>query len=144
VNEPASHGYILYRIKGHDSNPDPTEATNTAYIFFDLNTPVQTNTTLTTFSDNWLFIAGPDEAENLFELFPNPTKNEALLRLKSPGTINYSVIITDISGRRVFGPSPLINGSLLIRNDQLLPGTYMVEAKPGNNGKSAYMRLVKQ
>ncbi len=144
VNEPASHGYVLYRVKGNDNNPDPTEVFNTAYIYFDLNSPVQTNTTLTTFSDNWLFVENTDATENLFELFPNPTSDAAILRLKSPGTINYTVTITDISGRMIFGPAPLENGSIVLQNNQLLPGTYVVEAKPDAQGKPVYMRLVKQ
>ena len=144
ANEPASHGYVQYRIKGYNNNPDPTEVTNTAYIYFDLNSPVETNSTLTTFSDNWLFVENPDGTENLFELFPNPAHDAALLRLKTPGTVNYTVTITDVRGRIVFGPEPLENGSLLLHNDKWQPGIYLVEARPIIDGKPVYMRLVKQ
>ncbi|MFN5325321.1 MAG: hypothetical protein ACK5C5_10410, partial [Bacteroidota bacterium] len=44
VNEPASHGYVLYSIQGLTTNPDPTTVQNTAYIYFDQNPPIQTNT----------------------------------------------------------------------------------------------------
>ncbi|MEO8087474.1 MAG: T9SS type A sorting domain-containing protein, partial [Bacteroidota bacterium] len=48
VNEPASHGAVAYHIRTDSLLPDPTEITNTAYIFFDWNPAVITNTTLNT------------------------------------------------------------------------------------------------
>jgi uncharacterized repeat protein (TIGR01451 family) len=44
VNEPASHGYVQYKVKLRDSLPIGTEIRNTASIYFDFNAPVQTNT----------------------------------------------------------------------------------------------------
>ncbi|MBK6474146.1 MAG: T9SS type A sorting domain-containing protein [Flavobacteriales bacterium] len=57
VNELASHGYIKYRIKPNEGSPHLTEITNTAAIYFDLNEPVITNTTLNTLVDCNLFTA---------------------------------------------------------------------------------------
>lgn len=51
ANEPASHGYVMYEI---DQLPDlavDTEIKNTAYIYFDFNPPVITNTVLNTIYD---------------------------------------------------------------------------------------------
>lgn len=48
TDEPGSHGWVLYRVRPDASLPDPTEITNTAYIVFDLNAPIITNTTLNT------------------------------------------------------------------------------------------------
>lgn len=71
-NEPASHGYIQYRIKRNANNAPGTEIKNTAYIYFDFNEPVITNTTLNTiiiptginplnFSNyNWLVYPNPN------------------------------------------------------------------------------------
>ncbi|MBK6836829.1 MAG: hypothetical protein IPG89_22240 [Bacteroidetes bacterium] len=47
-NEPASHGYIQYRIKRTNNNTPGTQIKNTAYIYFDFNEPVITNTTINT------------------------------------------------------------------------------------------------
>jgi uncharacterized repeat protein (TIGR01451 family) len=47
-NEPESHGYVIYEI---DQMPDLNsgeEMLNTAYIYFDLNEPIQTNTVVNT------------------------------------------------------------------------------------------------
>ncbi|MDQ3051307.1 MAG: T9SS type A sorting domain-containing protein [Bacteroidota bacterium] len=144
VNEPASNGYVLYRIKGLTTLPDPTPITNTAYIYFDLNSPVQTNTTLTTLSDNFLSIADDPHAGDLFELFPNPMDHKAVLRLKQPSATGYTITISDIAGRVVYGPKQLENGSLLLEQNKMNPGTYVIEAKPSGNEKSVFLRLIKK
>jgi len=47
-SEPLSHGFIKYKIKFKDSLSIGTQIQNTAYIYFDFNSPVETNTTLNT------------------------------------------------------------------------------------------------
>jgi len=44
-NEPDSHGLISYKITPYQELQAGTEVNNTAYIFFDLNEPIITNTT---------------------------------------------------------------------------------------------------
>lgn len=50
-NEPASHGYVQYRVKLKNNLPQGTLIQNTSYIYFDFNTPVQTNTVVDTLID---------------------------------------------------------------------------------------------
>jgi Leucine-rich repeat (LRR) protein len=45
TNEPASHGYVQYKIRAKDSLAIGSAIENTANIFFDFNAPVITNTT---------------------------------------------------------------------------------------------------
>ena len=47
-DEPHSHGYVQYKIKLKDNLPIGTQIRNTAYIYFDFNAAVVTNTTLNT------------------------------------------------------------------------------------------------
>ncbi len=47
TNEPLSHGFIKYRVKPKNNLVIGDEIENTAYIFFDYNEPVITNTTVT-------------------------------------------------------------------------------------------------
>jgi len=47
-NEPQSHGYIEYKIKANDTISVNNTISNTAYIYFDFNAPIITNTTLNT------------------------------------------------------------------------------------------------
>ena len=44
-NEPASHGYVQFKIRVNSGLPVGSTIENTANIFFDFNTPVITNTT---------------------------------------------------------------------------------------------------
>ena len=45
TNEPLSHGFVSYRVSPKKGLPEQTEILNTAYIYFDFNPPIQTNTT---------------------------------------------------------------------------------------------------
>ena len=47
TNEPASHGWVQYRIKPNTSLAEGVQIHNNASIYFDLNAPVVTNTTST-------------------------------------------------------------------------------------------------
>ena len=51
VNEPASHGYIVYRIKPKSTLVSGDVINNSAGIYFDYNLPVQTNIAKTVVSD---------------------------------------------------------------------------------------------
>lgn len=48
INEPLSHGYIVYRVKVKNTLAAGDDVKNTASIYFDYNFPVQTNTETTT------------------------------------------------------------------------------------------------
>lgn len=48
LNEAGSHGWVLYKIRPNAGLPDPTVISNTAYIVFDFNYPIITNTTTNT------------------------------------------------------------------------------------------------
>lgn len=55
ANEPQSHGFIKYRLAPVNGAPHGTQIQNTAYIYFDLNSPVATNTVLNTLVDCELY-----------------------------------------------------------------------------------------
>ncbi|MBL0343257.1 MAG: T9SS type A sorting domain-containing protein [Bacteroidetes bacterium] len=141
TNEPASNGYVIYRIKGNATNPDPTPVTNTAYIYFDLNLPIVTNSTLTTLSDNFLGIADVNDDTGLYNIFPNPMKNGALLKYTGTDSHIALVELMDISGRLIGKPQTMNNGSLFISKEGLSSGTYLVKITADS---VSYLRLVVQ
>lgn len=57
IDEPGSHGYIKFRVNQMPNNPDGTLIENLAAIYFDLNDPVLTNTTVNTITNNPLPVA---------------------------------------------------------------------------------------
>ncbi len=141
VNEPGSHGYVLYRIQGNPGNPDPTVVNNTAYIYFDFNAPVQTNTVLTTLSDN--FVSIPESStQTEFELFPNPANKTIRIRSNSTLSESVSIRILDISGRIVAEKHNLSPDELFVDVSMLMPGTYTVEINTENTSP-AYIRFIR-
>ncbi len=56
-DEPGSHGYIIYRTKQMPDNPIGTVIENNASVYFDLNDPVVTNTTVNTITNSPMPIA---------------------------------------------------------------------------------------
>ena len=71
-NEPASHGYIQYRIKRTNNNTPGTQIKNTAYIYFDFNEPVVTNTAINTI-ETISGIASQSSTNNGWNMYPNPS-----------------------------------------------------------------------
>jgi uncharacterized repeat protein (TIGR01451 family) len=140
INEPGSHGYVLYRILGNTSNPDPTIVNNTAYIYFDLNSPVQTNTTLTTLSDNFLFI--PELNHEQLILYPNPSSKSITLKLVQNSGDEVSVRIFDLSGRTILEKHNLKAGEISLDVSKLAPGVYNVEVY-SNNIAPIYNRFIR-
>ncbi|MCC6251867.1 MAG: T9SS type A sorting domain-containing protein [Bacteroidia bacterium] len=67
-----SMGYFQYRIKPLSNLPAGSQISNTAYIYFDYNSPIVTNTT----QNNFNFITGVNATllPTDFILFPNPSK----------------------------------------------------------------------
>lgn len=78
TNEPASHGYIQYKVKLKEGLPLGTDISNTAYIYFDFNPPVITNTVTNTISEEAdTVVTGIKEAVKAFvvSLYPNPANS---------------------------------------------------------------------
>jgi uncharacterized repeat protein (TIGR01451 family) len=141
VNEPLSHGYVQYRVNGLSSLPDPTIINNTAYIYFDQNSPVQTNTTLTTLSDNFLSVEEPSAGNWI--LYPNPMEEFAILNFTGDVNFNFSAIIFDITGRKVSGPVYALDKTIFIKKDHLKSGTYIIEMISSDPGyKPEYLKLM--
>ena len=71
-NEPGSHGYIQYRIKRNSNNTPGTQIKNTAYIYFDFNEPVVTNTAINTI-ETITGIKSSFNSNDEWNVYPNPS-----------------------------------------------------------------------
>jgi uncharacterized repeat protein (TIGR01451 family) len=92
TNEPASHGHLVYRIMENATCTYGTEIENTAYIYFDWNAPIITNTTYN--FNNWIEGISEGSAQNI-HVYPNPT-NESIT-VSCDGNFSYQLV--DLSGR---------------------------------------------
>jgi uncharacterized repeat protein (TIGR01451 family) len=112
-----SQGHIIFRIRENIDNALFSEITNTAYIFFDWNEAIITNTT---FNINQVIaFVGEENAFNV-EAYPNPMLNE--LTLKVEGPFNYE--IHDLTGRKLMQGMGV--GQTSISTEALATGTYLL------------------
>jgi|GEM_PF-1089061 len=74
ANEPASHGFVRYRVRPKNNLVTGDKMLNTAYIIFDINVPVVTNTTSTTVINTSSVSEDAADFTGLF-VYPNPTNN---------------------------------------------------------------------
>lgn len=132
VNEPGSHGYINYRVRAKNGLPNETNVNNTAYIFFDFNPAVVTNTTLNTMV--YVLPTGVDEVKNEFStvLYPNPFNTTATLQFDNPQSMPFSLSIYDIAGRQILPAQHTTGSSLTIDATDLPQGFYFYHLRNRN------------
>jgi hypothetical protein len=99
TNEPLSHGYVQYKVKLKDNLPIGTTINNTAYIYFDFNAPVVTNTTGNTIITN-TSVTEIRRVEPDFKLNPNPARDAFTVSV-SESFIGETLTITDITGKQM-------------------------------------------
>ncbi len=84
VNEPASHGFITFKIKQNYNLPIGSKIKNSAAIYFDFNKPIITNEAFHTISDRFLPIEIPKRVVKItpdrFLVYPNPTSNQLTIQ----------------------------------------------------------------
>lgn len=101
VDLPGSNGFVTYRIRPLPGLPDPTDIYNTAYIYFDMNAPVVTNTTHNMLV-NQIPVGIPSQSlmDNVV-LYPNPITNQSVLSFPNPENKEFSLVVMDVTGRTV-------------------------------------------
>ena len=103
-NEPASHGFVKFRIKQKKDLPIGTKIENSAGIYFDFNAPVITNRTLHTIGKDVLLTA---TVERIFdervkiEVFPNPFSDFLTFNIKqATPSVNEGLFeLFDLTGK---------------------------------------------
>ena len=133
VNEPASHGWISFRIRPHLPVASGTVIENVANIYFDYNPPVITEPSVLVAE----FSTGvPAASEEGFQVFPNPAHDRVLLVLPRGADRSFALHTPD--GRVVeVDARPLAQG-LELDVAALPPGLYTVRTAHGS------ARFVKQ
>ncbi|MFK8038156.1 MAG: T9SS type A sorting domain-containing protein [Crocinitomicaceae bacterium] len=125
TNEPASHGHVVYRIKELPTLSEGDIIENTAYIYFDQNAPIITNTTL---NINTVGLGISENSNLTFTVFPNPAKSS--LNIESEDVIQ-SIRIVDLSGKLVY-ENKTISNLENINIEGLSSGLYNIEVRTIN------------
>jgi uncharacterized repeat protein (TIGR01451 family) len=95
TNEPASHGFVAYKIKPKSDVVVGDFITGDANIYFDFNAPIITNIVSTEIIDN--LSSTTYELENGISIYPNPTQNILHIEIKNKQEIEQ-LKIYNLSG----------------------------------------------
>lgn len=99
-NEPASHGFVTFKIETNNVFPVGTQLTNTAYIYFDFNPAIVTNTTLNTIGEPNAIASVGENA--LVDVFPNPADETFYISNPIVSTKGYELRIENCIGQIVY------------------------------------------
>jgi uncharacterized delta-60 repeat protein len=143
VNEPASNGFVTFKVNQNKNLADGTLLSNTAGIYFDFNDPIITNTTLHTVNRNVLGIAtgiNIQEKKKIvssLKVYPNPASNQLTISskqlTKGEKVEIYNAMgikMLDVRGKKLDSSISQGNSSLEIDISSLAKGIYLV--KVGN------------
>jgi uncharacterized repeat protein (TIGR01451 family) len=124
VDEPGSNGFITYRIRAKTTTPDFTQIENTAYIVFDLNPAIVTNTTFNTMVTQIPLWVRPASSIPDVSVSPNPIRESAHFVFAGTEGKEGRFDLFDLAGRNVvsmdFRGSPFI-----FDRKNLLSGMYL-------------------
>lgn len=143
-NEPASHGYLMFRVKPRAGSSVGDVIRNTASIYFDYNLPVRTNTQ-TTLITNDIITSMRDLFVNTesLKVFPNPTSGRLQIQLDEGLPERSVVVVTDMSGSTVYRGDMLPTGPVPLRQTlelgTLKQGTYIIRLE---GGRKRFIRMI--
>jgi len=92
-----SNGYITYKIKPKSTVQIGDTFENTAYIYFDFNLPIITNTVVTTVVDE---LRIDDFDFSRIKVYPNPVSEVLYLNLNADLNVNY-ITLFDMQGKLI-------------------------------------------
>lgn len=122
TNGTASHGYVHYRIKPLSTLQLGDSILNQASIFFDLNTPVVTNTVRTMIETSTAI--APVPRSDFISLYPNPAHGSVWV--SSPKAVrNATLTLSDALGRELLSATMNGTSQTLVVGD-LPRGLYVV------------------
>jgi hypothetical protein len=139
VNEEASNGFVLFKVKLKPGISVGDIVPNTASIFFDFNPPIITNTFDTEFIP---LLSNPRFATGNFEMYPNPANATIQLSLYDANDTIKKVNVYDLLCKQIMSFTSDVSIQTLDVSP-LTSGMYMIEITTENNLTSV-KKLVKK
>lgn len=144
VNEPASHGFIQFKINQRANNPLGTVIENKAGIYFDFNEAVITNSTHHVLGENFItanlvgLSTQKPNNEIAVKVYPNPSHYNVTFEITGQKQGNYRVELFNTIGASVL-KSNTSNNKMIIEKGTLPAGIYFYQVSNQNgnvgNGK---------
>ena len=127
-DEKGSHGFICYRIKPKRNLVKGNKIKNTAYIYFDYNAPVVTNTSLIPIED--VVITNSEGNSYLIDakkliIYPNPFNQN--ITIQHDGIKIKEFKIMNILGETIYSDRTTNDGNVLVMTNQLSSGMYILQ-----------------
>jgi uncharacterized repeat protein (TIGR01451 family) len=135
--EPGSHGHIMYSVKAKTGLADGETINNTAYIYFDFNPAIITNTTLNTI-DIPVSVKELKAGNISAKVYPNPANNELIVTTE--GNNNFTATVYDVVGRSV-AVSMTNHGKAVINTSSLANGMYILSIKAGGKDMTTKVNI---
>ncbi|HRG58044.1 MAG TPA: isopeptide-forming domain-containing fimbrial protein [Bacteroidia bacterium] len=136
ANMAGSEGFVTYKVKAKPNAIAGTEWKNTAYIYFDFNEAIITNTTLNTLD----MTTGIENMANLnLQLSPNPANDNVLVNFEQQFT--GKLVITDITGRIVKDINVNNASKFNLNTSDLSNGSYQITTI-GNMNSNAKIQVM--
>lgn len=127
VNEPASHGFVRFRIGQQEGLANGTLLENSAAIYFDFNEPVITNTVFHTIGENFLqVISGSTvlyQRDVILEVYPNPASEAAVFQLNGWSAEKGRLILCHTDGKKI-NETTFSGDQLVLQRNGLPEGLY--------------------
>ncbi len=138
-NPEGSMGFVQYRIKALPGLGLGDVIENTAYIYFDFNAPIVTNTT----SNEYLLPTALNAQvnENVFSVYPNPS--QGVFHISSTSKLNQilHLEVFNYLGETILRETQS-SSSFIIDLSKTMAGVYFVKINQGEFSKT--IRLIKQ
>ena len=136
TNEPASHGYVHFKIKHITGISPKTKIENKADIYFDYNAPIRTNAVFNTIFDTiQIYVPKGENAitenhKTTILVFPNPTTDKFFIQMSEP--VKYlSLEIYDMQGRLIKSVPSSNNQTIEVSAQGMTQGIYHIRCMSG-------------
>lgn len=152
IDEPASHGFVQYKVKQKLGNNAGNVILNNADIFFDYNTPIRTNTVFSEiggiFLDTIIYqFPKTEDPDNVSELsllkiktYPNPAKEFIVFEIAQSNK-SISIELYNLEGKLVQKTMSINANKIQLNRNGLANGMYLF--KIFTEGKElAYGKLI--
>jgi uncharacterized repeat protein (TIGR01451 family) len=126
-----SQGYVTFKIKAKSSIAPKTVINNVADIYFDMNTPVRTNSVFNTMYDTVTIslaigIQSTQNETTKVLVFPNPTTQYFIIDLNEV-IQNMDIQLVDMNGKVIMNHHIINSSQLKIDATSLTKGMYIIQ-----------------
>jgi len=135
VDEPGSHGYVVYKIQPHLLLPEGTMISNTAHIIFDFNPAVVTNSAYNTLVSQIPTGISENSLSGGGYIYPNPVTDHAWVGLHDKSNKQYKIEVYNSLGNKLL--SETFSGNKYLLKEKLPAGIYLISVSD-SGGKVIY------